>query len=71
MLGAEHLLADRQRSLAVPSSVRKVALFLKQEGEEVNAVCRSGMLGAEHLLADRQRALAEQLRPGRVTLIAK
>ena len=53
MLGTEYLLADRQSSLAERYRARKVALFLKQEGEEVDALCRSGMLGAEHLLLDR------------------
>ena len=62
MLGAEHLLADRQRALEERPRRRKVALVLKQDGEVVEARRRIGMLGTEHLLADRQRALEERPR---------
>ena len=62
MLGAEHLLVDRQRALEERPRRRKVALVLKQDGEVVEARRRIGMLGAEYLLADRQRALEERPR---------
>ena len=57
MLGAERLLADRQRALEERPRAGEVALGLKQEGEVVEARRGVGMLGAERLLADRQRAL--------------
>jgi hypothetical protein len=63
MLGAEHLLADRQRALIERPRLRKIALDLKQAGKTVEAHRRIGMLRAEHLLADRQRALIERPRP--------
>ena len=64
MLGAERLLADRQRALVERPRAGKVALVLKQAGEVVEARRRIGMLGAERLLADRQRALVERPRAG-------
>ena len=63
MLGAEQLLADRQRALEERSRPHKVALVLKQAGEVVEARRRIGMLGAEQLLTDRQRTLEERSRP--------
>ena len=63
MLGAERLLADRQRPLVERPRAGEVALVLKQAGEVVEARGGRGMLGAERLLADRQRPLEE--RPGR------
>ena len=69
MLGAEHLLADRQRALEERPRRREVALVLQQQGEVVEAPRRIGMLGAEHLLRDRQRALAERPRPDKVALV--
>jgi hypothetical protein len=59
MLGAEHLLADRQRTLEERPSPPKVALRLKQGAEVIEAARCLGMLGAERLLEDRQRALFE------------
>jgi hypothetical protein len=71
MLGAEHLLVDRQRALVERSRRRQIALGLKQEGEVVEARRRIGMLGAEHLLPDRQCALEERPRPRQVALVLK
>jgi hypothetical protein len=68
MLGAEHLLADRQRAVEERPRPRKVVLVPKQDGEVVEALRRFGMLGAEPLLADRQRALVERPRPRKVAL---
>ena len=68
MLGAERLLADRQRALVERPRASEVALGLKQIGEVVEARRRIGMLGAERLLADRQRALIERPRPREVAL---
>jgi hypothetical protein len=55
MLGAERLLADRQRALVERPRRRKIVLRLKQAGEVVEALPSIGMVGAERLLADRQR----------------
>src|SRR5882724_6943931 len=63
MLGAEHLLGDRQRAL----EERPRPLVRKQQGEVVEV----WMLGAEHLLADRQRALEERPCPRKVALVRK
>src|SRR5262249_40924330 len=63
-----HLLMDRQRALKERPRPRKVTLGLKQDGEVVEALRRSGMLGTEHLLADRQRALTELPGPRKVAL---
>ena len=68
MLGAERLLADRQRALVERPRHRKLALGLKQAGEVAEARRRIGMLGAERLLADRQRALEERPRRRKVAL---
>ena len=68
MLGAERLLADRQRALEERPRAGEVALGLKQDGEVVEARRRIGMLGAERLLADRQRALEERPRAREVAL---
>src|SRR5208337_3347531 len=68
MLGAERLLADRQRALQKRTRPGKVALGLKQTREVVEARRRIGMLGAERLLADRQRALQKRTRPDKVAL---
>ena len=65
MLGAERLLADRQRALEERPRPRKVALGLKQAGEVAEAPRRIGMVGAERLLADGQRALEQRARPAR------
>ena len=46
MLGAEHLLADRQRTLAERSRPGKVTLIPKQSREGNEALCCIGMLGA-------------------------
>ena len=62
MVGAERLLADRQRALEERPRPGEIALGLKQEGEVVEAHRRIGMVGAERLLADRQRALEERPR---------
>jgi hypothetical protein len=68
MLGAERLLADRQRALEERPRPHKVALGLEQEGEAGEASRRIRMLGAERLLADRQRTLEERPRPHKVAL---
>ena len=65
MVGAERLLADRQRALEERPRAGEVALGLKQAGEVVEARARYRVLGAERLLADRQRALVERPRPAR------
>jgi hypothetical protein len=67
MVGAEHLLADRQRALVERSRPGEITLGLEQKREVVEARRRIGMVGAEHLLADRQRALVERSRPGEIT----
>jgi hypothetical protein len=59
MIGAEHLLIDRQRALQKRPRP-KVALSFKQQGEVVEADCCVGILGTQRLLADRQRALIER-----------
>ena len=53
MLGAERLLEDRQCALEKRPRPHKVALVLKQAGEEVKAQRRRAMLGAERLLEYR------------------
>jgi hypothetical protein len=53
MLGAERLLADRQRVLEERPRSRKIALVVKQVGEVVESHRRIVMLGTERLLADR------------------
>jgi hypothetical protein len=58
MLGAQHLLADRQRSLEKRPCRREVALTLKKDGEIVQARRSTEMLWA--LLADRQRSLEKR-----------
>jgi hypothetical protein len=57
MLGAQHLLTDRKRTLTERLRPRKVALIVKHQGEGVKDHPRMGMTGAECLLADRQGAL--------------
>ena len=71
MLGAERLLADRQRPLVERPRAGEVALGLKQAGEVVEARGGRGMLGAERLLVDRQRPLVERPRAGEVALGVK
>ena len=71
MLGAERLLADRQRALVERPRLSKVALVPEQDGEVVEARRRMGMLGAERLLVNRQRALEERPRPRKVALVLK
>ena len=63
MLGAEHLLADRQRALEERPRPGIVPLGPQQAGEVVEAGRRVEMLGAEHLLVDRQRALVVAAAP--------
>ena len=67
MLGAERLLADRQRPLEERPRAREVALVLKQGGEVVEARRGLGMLGAERLLggspARARTAAAPRHRP--------
>ena len=65
MLGAEHLLGDRQRAL----EERPRPLVRKQQGEVVEARRRIGMLGAERLFSYRQ-CIAEKLRSLRVSRAA-
>ena len=48
MLGAKHLLVDRQRALLERPRPREVALGLQQAGEVVEATRRIRMLGAKH-----------------------
>jgi hypothetical protein len=69
MLGAEHLLGDRQRALEERPRPRKVALVRKQQGEVVEARGRIWMLGAERLFSYRQ-CIAEKLRRLRVSRAA-
>jgi hypothetical protein len=68
MLGAEHLLADRQRALVERPAGGEVALGLEQAGEVGKARRRVGVLGSPHLLADCQGALAERPGGGEVAL---
>ena len=69
MLGAQHLLVNRQRALKEGPRPRKVAVVSEQAGEVVEARPRIGMLGAESPLADGQRALVERPRPHNVALV--
>src|SRR5215470_5691358 len=62
MLGAERLLADRQRALIEWPRPHKITEVFQQKGKVVEARCRIGMLGTERLLADHQRALQERPR---------
>jgi hypothetical protein len=62
MVGAERLLADRQRALEERPRRRQIALRLQQHGKVVEAGRGIGMVGAERLLADRQRALEKRPR---------
>jgi hypothetical protein len=63
MLGAPHLLEDRQRAFVEGPCLRKIALSPEHGGEVVEA-----RLGAEHLLVDCQRALEERPRRCEVAL---
>ena len=71
MVGAAHLLADRQRALEQRPRAREVALLPKQPGEVVEGRRSVGMLGAARFLADRQRALEQRPRAGEVALNLK
>jgi hypothetical protein len=53
MLGAEHLLTDRQRALVERPCRCQVALGSEQAGKVAKAGRRIGMLWAAHLLVDR------------------
>jgi hypothetical protein len=68
MVGAERLLADRQRPLEERPRRRKIALRLQQGGEVVEALRGIGMVGAERPLADRQGALEERPRRRKIAL---
>src|SRR5215475_6261090 len=68
MLGAERLLADRQRAFVERTRPGKVPLRLKQKRKVVEADRRLGMLAPEHLLTDRQRTFFEWPRPRKITL---
>jgi hypothetical protein len=69
MLGAEHLLVDRQRALVERPRSPKVTLIRQQAGEVVEACRRTGVLGAEHLLVDRQRAFEQRFGLRKLALI--
>ena len=68
VLGAERLLADRQRALDRAAAPPPGRPGPEAGGEVVEARRRVGVLGAEHLLADRQRALEERPRRRKVAL---
>ena len=68
MLGAERLLADRERALVERACAGEIALVQEQVARLLRLVADVGMLGAERLLADRQRALVERPRAGEIAL---
>jgi hypothetical protein len=63
MLGAERLVADRQRALEERSRSGEVALLSKHMAEVVQDRCRIGMVRTKRLFSYRQRALLEWQRP--------
>jgi hypothetical protein len=71
MLGAEHLLADRQSAFVEWQCPLKVALGLNQAGKVVEACRRVGMLWAERLFSDRQGTLEERPCRFKVALVLK
>ena len=61
VVGAEHLLANRQRALVERFRLSIVALGFAERGQVVQARGHIGVVGAERLLPDGQRALEERL----------
>ena len=68
MVGAECLLADRQRSLVERVGVGVAALVLVEQSQIVQRLRDIGMARTERLLADSQRSLEERLGVGIVAL---